>query len=142
MRKIGTNSKRQVMIAFPEFDQPMRLDFLSRGFYSTNSANLLCLLSTCRMSPIKNSRIETLWHLTTVRSEKILGDYQIGLANSQLFPEQVDWREVEKMQILDFIGSDYGPNDLLLCLHQKINRFSPISSRRLKKNTSLKELCH
>ena len=142
MRKIGTNSKRQVMIAFPEFDQPMRLDFLSRGFYSTNSANLLCLLSTCRMSPIKNSRIETLWHLTTVRSEKILGDYQIGLANSQLFPEQVDWREVEKMQILDFIGSDYGPNDLLLCLHQKINRVSPVSSRRLKKNTSLEELCH
>ena len=71
------------MIAFPEFDQPMRLDFLSRGFYSTNSANLLCLLSTCRMSPIKNSRIETLWHLTTVRSEKILGDvlYAVGSCN-------------------------------------------------------------
>ena len=132
MRKIGTNSKRQVMIAFPEFDQPMRLDFLSRGFYSTNSANLLCLLSTCRMSPIKNSRIETLWHLTTVRSEKILGDYQMGLAMSQLFSKKVDWRELEKMQVLVFIGSDYGPNDILLCLHQEITEFFLLAAGNLR----------
>ena len=50
----------------------------------------------------------------------MLGDYQKGLAMSKLFSKKVDWRKLEKMQVLVFIGSDYGPNDLIFCLHQEI----------------------